>query len=144
MSQRLRLIVALTVLILAATTAVGLAAKPEKGKTYTGDTAHEQLSVTVKVSSNGKTATVNIPDAPLYCQGGGGPVQQVTKPAKISSGGSFSGTIGYQFEGKIAYKVTFKGKFATKTVVSGSVRSEYKSASCNGSTAFTAEVLPAG
>ena len=81
---------------------------------------------------------MNLPIAPLYCQGGGGPVKQSTKPATVSSKGSFAGTIDYIFEGKVAYKVTFSGYFATRKVASGKIHSEYKIKSCNGTTTFTA------
>jgi hypothetical protein len=124
-----------------ATAASAWAAKPLAGKVYTGDTAHQQLPVKLTVSRNGQTVKLTIPYAPLYCQGGGGPVKTVETPAAISRKGTFVGTIKYLYNGKVAYKVTFNGYFATRTVATGKVRSEYKSKECSGSTAFTAEVL---
>ncbi len=140
MSKHLRCAAAMVVIALVPA-AAALAAKPKDGKVYTGDTAHEQLPVKVTVAQNGKTVKLSIPDAPLYCQGGGGPVTQSTKPAPVSSTGHFSGTIKYVFRGKVAYKVTFKGYFATSKVATGTVRSEYITKSCDGSTAWTAEIL---
>lgn len=140
MSKQLRLAACLAA-VATVPAAAALAAKPLAGKVFTGDTARDQLPVKLTVSGNGKTVKMSLPDAPLYCQGGGGPVKQSTKPAAISSKGSFAGTIDYIFEGKVAYKVSFSGYFATRTVATGKVRSEYEAKSCDGTTAFTAEVL---
>jgi hypothetical protein len=79
-----------------------------------------------------------VPFAPLYCEGGGGPVKQVTKPATISREGSFKGTVGYVFNGKTAYKVSFSGRFVKPNKATGTLRSEYSAKSCNGSTTFSA------
>jgi hypothetical protein len=134
------LIGALALVAVLALAAAALAAHPKKGRIFAGLTAHEKVSVILTVSKNGRTVTVSVPDAPLYCQGGGPPTKQVTKPAVISNGGSFSGSIAYQLQGKTAYKVSFGGKFTKPTVAIGNVRSEYQHApQCSGSTSFTAK-----
>ncbi len=140
MSRNLRAAACAAAAILA-TAASAWAAKPLAGKVYTGDTARDQLPVKLTVSRNGRTVKMTLPFAPLYCQGGGGPVKTQTAPAPISSKGAFAGTIDYIFDGKVAYRVTYSGYFATKTVATGKVRSIYTSKQCSGTTAFTAEVL---
>lgn len=142
-STRLRTaIAALAALSVLAFAVAALAAQPIKGSTYAGTTAHAKVSVELIVSKNGKTLKASVPAAPLYCQGGGPPVTQVTKPAKISAKGSFSGNIGYVYRGKVAYKLHFSGRFVKRKLATGTVRSEYVAKQCNGSTSFTA--VPAG
>ncbi|MGO9489202.1 MAG: hypothetical protein ACLQBB_09285 [Solirubrobacteraceae bacterium] len=140
--SKLRLAVCLALILVATSAAAALAAHPLSGRVYAGLTNHEKLTVTLTVSKNGRTVKVNVPYLPLYCQGGGGPVMQVSKPATVSSGGSFKGSITYVFEGKDAYRGSFKGSFVTKNLVKGTLRSEYKGGECDGSTTFTAK--PAG
>jgi len=126
---------------LAATPAVALAAAAIKGATYTGSTVRDKAPITLKVSKSGKSVTVNAPVAPLYCEGGGGPERQITRAAGISQGGSFSGSIGYEFvlTHKLTARLFFKGKFSGHAV-KGTARSEFVLAkSCDGSTTFTAK-----
>jgi hypothetical protein len=129
---------------------VAFAAGPKKGATYTGALAQGDELVTLKVAPNGKAVSFSAAYPPLYCQGGGGPTRQVTKPAQIANNGSFSGSIAYEFTitHKITSKLLFKGKFVNKKVVTGTARSEFgvgetpqqrkALADCDGSTAFTA------
>jgi len=139
----------LVALVALATTAVALAAGPKKGATYSGTTAHGKEPIKLKVSKNGKSVTVSIASAPLYCQGGGGPERQSTEPAPIAKDGSFSGSINYEFvpTHKKTTKLYFTGKFSGKTV-KGSARSLFGLSSlqetknlhqCNGSTTFSAK-----
>jgi hypothetical protein len=121
-----------------ASAAVALAASPVKGASYTGATLRGQRPITLKVSRNGKTVTANLVSPPLYCQGGGPPETQITKPASIQANGSFSGSIIYQYQHKTSFKARFSGKFSGRKVT-GTVRSEYTSSSCSGSTSFSAK-----
>jgi hypothetical protein len=141
----MRIKLATTVLIvavaLAATsTGLALAARPFKSRAYAGTTAKEKLSVLFTVSANGKTVHASIPVVPLYCQGGGPPETQVTKPATIHPDGSFSGSIVYKFQGKTSFKATFSGKFVKRGKIRGKVRSEFspQAKGCSGTTTFTA------
>jgi hypothetical protein len=139
---------ALVALLLSA--AVALAASPKKGGAYVGTLARGSETITLSVAKSGKLVAMKAAYPPLYCQGGGGPTKQISKPAQIAGNGSFSGSIGYEFTitHKITSRLYFKGKFISKKVVTGSARSEFgvgatpqarKSlADCNGTTAFTA------
>jgi hypothetical protein len=130
--------VPLVIVFALALAGLAVAAQPLKGKTYKGVTAHGKLPVTLTVAANGKTVKASIPFAPLYCEGGGGPVKQATKSAAISRDGSFKGSVGYLFGGKTAYKVSFSGRFVKRKLATGTVRSEYSTKSCSGSTTFSA------
>ncbi len=138
----------LAVLVPAVAAAAALAAGPKKGATYSGTIVQGKTSITLKVSANGKSVTVGVPSAPLYCQGGGGPERQITKPATIAKDGSFKGTITYEFipNHTKPTKLYFSGKFSGKSV-KGHARSEFglisaearKSlAECDGSASFSA------
>jgi hypothetical protein len=141
------LVLAVLALVVAATAA--LAAGPKKGATYSGTIVQGKTTITLKVSASGKAVTVSVPSAPLYCQGGGGPERQITKPAAIAKDGSFKGTITYEFTPthKNTTKLYFSGKFSGKSV-KGSARSEFglispeahkNLAQCNGSASFSAK-----
>ncbi|HEY1833674.1 MAG TPA: hypothetical protein VGG08_04495 [Solirubrobacteraceae bacterium] len=141
----MRLKLATTILIATialATTgaAVTLAAHPFKSRAYAGHTAKEKLAVLFSVSKNGKTVKANIPVIPLYCQGGGPPETQVTKPATIHGDGSFSGIIAYKFEGKTSFRAEFTGKFVKRGLIKGTLASEFSplAKGCSGMTTFTA------
>jgi hypothetical protein len=139
----------LTVLVALVCAAVATAAGPKKGATYSGTIAQGHTAITLKVSANGKSVTANVPAAPLYCQGGGGPERLITKPAAIGKDGSFKGTITYEFtpSHKDTTKLYFSGKFSGKSVT-GRARSEFgllspearkNLAQCNGSASFSAK-----
>jgi hypothetical protein len=139
----------LTVLALPVIAAVAMAAGPKKGATYSGTIVQGKTTIKLKVAPNGKAVTVSVPSAPLYCQGGGGPERQITKPAAIGKDGSFKGTITYEFTPthKNTTKLYFSGKFSGKSV-KGSARSEFglispeahkNLAQCNGSASFSAK-----
>jgi len=118
---------------------LALAAQPLKGRTYAGLTAHGKLPVVLSVSKTGTQVTMTVPSLPLYCEGGGGPVQAVTKPATVHANGGFSGTIIYRSHGKTAYKATFSGRFTSAKLIRGSLRSEFSAKRCSGTTTFTAK-----
>jgi hypothetical protein len=136
-------------LVLVATAAVAPADSvktgPSKGATYAG-IVHDE-TITVKVSKNGKRATVSLPSAPGFCQGGSGPEKQSSKPAAISKGGAFTAKIGYSAVGghtKFA-TVTVKGSFLTfgssAPVLQGTVKSAFSAAGakeCDGQESFQA------
>jgi hypothetical protein len=140
-------VLAVLALVVAATAA--LAAGPKKGATYSGTTVQGKTTITLKVSASGKFVTVSVPSAPLYCQGGGGPERQITKPAAIAKDGSFKGAITYEFipNHSKPTKLYFSGKFSGKSVT-GHARSEFGLISleahknllqCDGSTSFSAK-----
>lgn len=142
-------VLGLTVLALLVSAAVAMAAGPKKGATYSGTIVQGKTTITLKVSANGKSVTASVPSAPLYCQGGGGPERQITKPAAIGKDGSFKGTIVYEFTPthKNTTKLYFSGKFSGKSVT-GHARSEFglispeahkNLAQCNGSASFSAK-----
>jgi len=139
----------LTVLALLVSAAVATAAGPKKGATYSGTIVQGKTTITLKVSANGKSVTANVPSAPVYCQGGGGPERQISKPAAIGKDGSFKGTITYEFtpSHKDTTKLYVSGKFSGKSVT-GHARSEFglispearkNLAQCNGSASFSAK-----
>lgn len=139
-----RAVVPIAALVAIAVTPLALAAQPLKGRTYAGLTAHGSLPVILAVAKSGKAVTVTVPNLPLYCEGGGGPVHASTKPATVHSDGSFSGTILYKFNGRTAYKARFSGRFAKAKLIRGTIRSEYSAKSCSGTTSFTAKPAKGG
>jgi hypothetical protein len=143
--SRALLIAGLALLVLAAVALAGV----KKGATYAGTIVHGNEPISLKVSANGKSVKVSVLTAPLYCQGGGGPTQQLTKPAAIAKNGSFKGSITYEIAAtrQKVTKLYFSGKFSGKNV-KGSVRSEFGLLSpeahksllqCNGSTSYSAK-----
>jgi hypothetical protein len=149
MSTQLRRVVSLTALVVLFAATAAFAAGAKKGATYAGTTVQNKEPIALKVSRNGKAVTVSVQSAPLYCEGGGGPTRQITKPATIAKDGSFKGTITYEFtptHQKVT-KLYFSGKFSGKSV-KGSARSEYGLVSpeahanlkqCDGSTSYSAK-----
>jgi hypothetical protein len=141
MTKQLRRALPLVPAIAIATSAVALAAGPLKGHTYRGTTAHGRAAISLKVSGNGRSVSVSIPNPPGYSFGCAGPATQRTRPASISGGGSFAGTINYEFAllRKTVVKVFFSGRFSGHSV-RGTVRSQYVfSRPCSGSTSFSAK-----
>jgi hypothetical protein len=130
-----------TAILLLALTSVALAG-PVKGATYTGTTSHGNAAISLKVSKSGKSVTVNAPFAAIYCEGGGAGTRQITRAATISPGGSFKGSITYEFvpTHRITAHLRFAGKFSGHAV-KGTARSEFPLAKqCDGSTRFSAKV----
>ena len=141
MVKQLPRVIVLASAVLLASAAAALGA-PLKGATYAGATVRSKASITLKVSKNGKTVTLNAPYAPLYCEGGGGGgIRRVTRPAAVSNSGSFSGSIAFEstLTHQVFARLFLSGKFSGHTV-SGTARSEYpKAKQCGGSTSFTAK-----
>jgi hypothetical protein len=141
MSRQLCRVLAVAVAVTALlATAIASAAGPVKGAKYTGTTVRDGQPISLKVSSSGKSVSVSVAFAPLYCEGGGTGTVQISKPAAISHNGSFKDTIAYEFtpEHKITSKLYVSGKFSGGKV-KGSARSEFPLAKqCDGSTTFSA------
>ena len=140
MTKQLRRALPVVPAIVLATSAAALAAGPVRGHTYRGTTAHGREAISLKVSGNGRAVSVSVPTPPGYSTGCGGPAVQRTKAASIGGGGSFKGTISYEFAllRKIVVKVSFSGRFSGRSV-RGIVRSQYVfSRACSGSTSFSA------
>ena len=149
MSTQLRRVVSLAAAALLLSATLALAAGPKKGASYTGTTVQNKEPITLKVSHNGKSVTVSILSAPLYCEGGGAGERQITKPATIAKDGSFKATITYEFTPthQKTTKLFLSGKFSGKKV-KGSARSEFglvsaeahsKLKQCDGTTSFSAK-----
>jgi hypothetical protein len=150
MRRQLRFVLPLAAIAASATAAVALATtvklKPVKGATYSG-VVHDE-TITVEVAGNGKTAKVNLPGAPGFCQGGSGPEKQSSRASAISKGSlttkiSYSSAIGSDH--KPFATVTVKGyfyEFAGSTpVFDGTVKSSFVAAgskSCDGQESFEA------
>ena len=161
MTRRLRRILTIAVSLVLSLAVVAFAAGPEAGKTYTGKTLTygtnsegrfefvegKAFPVTLTVSASGKSVTASFPGvregstrrALLYCSVGVAMKSQVTKPAKISKGGSFTATIHDKLseEPGVPLKQVISGTF-DGSKVSGTVRTE-ESAGCSGSTTFSAK-----
>jgi hypothetical protein len=114
-----------------------LAAKPVKGATYRGTISRGSLPITLKVSGNGRSVKVNVPNPPLFCQGGGGGTTQSTKAATITNGGTFTAKISYAFKGKVVFSAKVTGKFGAARSENGKITATYKSASCSGTSSYS-------
>lgn len=149
MTSSVRRVAILAVAGLLACATAAFAAGAKKGATYSGETVQGKEPITLKVSRNGKSVTVGVLFAPLYCEGGGAGERQISQPATIAKDGSFKSTIVYEFAPTHAKtsKLYVSGKFSGKQV-KGSARSEFGLVSaqarkelskCNGSTSFSAK-----
>jgi hypothetical protein len=140
MTKQLRRVLIFTPVVVMASAAVALAASPVRGGTYRGTTAHGRDAISLKVAGNGRSVKVSVPTPPGYSSGCGGPAQPSTRSARISRGGSFSGSISYEFAlfHKTVVKVFFSGRFSGRSV-KGTIRAQYVySKACSGSTSFSA------
>jgi hypothetical protein len=149
MTWKLRGALALAAVLAIAVAATALAAsvklKPVKGATYAG-TIHGE-TITVKVASNGRTATVKLRGIVAYCQGGSGPEKQATKPATISKSGSITAKIAYSSATGSDHTpfgtVTVQGHFyifsGSKPVFDGTAKTVFtKAKECDGQASFEA------
>lgn len=144
--RTLALAVAAATLPASAALAVSVRLTPVKGATYTG-TVHDE-TISVKVARNGKSATLSLPAAPGFCQGGAAPEAHSAKPATISKDGALTGSITFMSGGIHPQKlatVAVKGHFltvgSTKPVFDGTVKSTFALAgttSCDGQESFQA------
>jgi hypothetical protein len=138
--RRLAALAACSLIIAAMLAAVALAAGPVKNAVYVGTLKGELI--TLKVSKSGKSVKIEDPFPPAYCQGGSAGVRQISNPAAISSSGSFSDTIAYEFvpTKKKTSTLTFTGKFSGRTV-SGKAHSHFLLAmGCDGTSSFSATI----
>lgn len=146
-------VITLSLMLLLAGTA--LAAGALHGKTYKGSAASTGVSalghrkpfagntaIALSVASNGKTVKVSFPSnyVILYCNTTEHLHSQSTKPAKISSSGSFTAKVGERFRaptpGEPAVTQVVTGHFSGGTV-RGTIHTE--AAECGGVTSFTAK-----
>jgi hypothetical protein len=147
----MKLLAALSAVVLLATASVALAARPVKGATYRGTiqwsrNAIDKFPIAFKVSRNGRDVTgFRLADSfPVYCQGGGFPA--------IGSGGS--GKVGKQgtFTAKLPLKdtttqkpegfIVVTGRFVAGDGVSGKVRTDLPGnigKACDGTSPFGAK-----
>ncbi len=110
---------------------------PVKGATYRGEVHH--TLVTIKVASNGKTATATMPSIPGYCEGGSGPETPHPTPGSITHG-ALKATITFTSRGSSKPFATalIKGTFLGRSF-DGSEKSTFKASSaCNGQESFLA------
>ncbi len=130
---------AVMVLVAAAT---GFAAAPVKGGRYSGAlTVSTSVTVTFKVSKNGKKASgFKLGTIPNKCGSGGGVPKQSSAPAAISKG-KFTGAIRFKTTaGKVFATTTITGKFLKHMRESGNLTTKFKDAAskmCNGTFAYT-------
>jgi hypothetical protein len=148
MTKQLRVVFLLAAIGLIAPATAALAGSvkigPVKGATYSG-LIKEFDKLTVKVAANGKSATVSLPTAPAYCDGGSGPEIQHAHAAKIKAGG-LTAKITYTGAGssKPFATVTVKGNFYTFSgeppVFQGTAKTTFsKSPECSGQESFQAD-----
>ncbi len=134
-------------------TAAALASGPLKGKTYEGAVAskgtserhhliplHAGGNIVLKVAGNGRSVTVRFTSsyAVLYCNTTKALKVQTTKPARISSSGSFKASINERFEpgpGLPPIVQVVSGHFSGKSV-SGTINTQ--ATPCGGVTSFSA------
>ncbi len=135
-----RVCAAVSVLALAASAAPAAAAGPVKGAKYAGLTARGSDTVTLKVARTGRSVSVSIPAAPVFCERPAVVQIQKSTPARITKKGAFKGSITYEglFTTGATAKVYFQGRFNGKRAT-GTVRSEFLQVTgCDGSTGFAA------
>jgi hypothetical protein len=136
-----RLCAAAAVLAVTASGTVAEAAAPVKGARYAGLTAHGKGLMTLKVARSGRSVSVSIPAAPVFCARPAIVQIQKSTPARITRKGTFKGSISYEglFTSGLTVKVYYQGRFNGKRVT-GTVRSEFLQVTgCNGSTSFSAK-----
>jgi len=141
MRNCLKLSVPVAAVILLVLATAAFAGRPVKGATYTARTARGG-EFSLKVASNGKRVTVDESLPPLYCQGGAGGIEELSKPLAISKGGSFKATISYRaIHGRVVAKLTINGTFVGSDVT-GKMSSKWLlSKGCNGTTTYSAATV---
>ena len=130
-----------TVLALAAGGTAAEAAGPVKGARYTGLAAHGKGAMTLKVARTGRSVSVSIPAAPVFCDRPAIVQIQKSTPARVTKKGAFTGSISYEglFTSGLTAKVYYQGRFNGKRAT-GTLRSEFLQVTgCNGSTSFSAK-----
>ena len=128
-----------------ATAGVAMAANQVKGAKYSGKiNANGGLAISFKVTTNGKDVVkMKVPQPPLFCQGGGPPpAQNPSKPAPISSAGTFKTTLHYvSSTGTVIATLKVTGAFHAHHKESGKATVTWGSASCNGSAPYSTKVV---
>jgi hypothetical protein len=130
----------LAAVLLFATVAPALAAKPVKGATYNGTVKQGSIPLLFKVSKSGKKVTkIKMSTLPLFCQGGGGPSVIKFNTARIKRKGTFSTTGTESTGGTVFAQARISGKFTAHGGAKGSLKVTYlKASSCSGKTTYTA------
>jgi hypothetical protein len=108
-----------------------------KGAKYSGKVRNSAVAITVAAS--GSSASVSIPLAPSYCQGGAGSQVQHTQSAPISKSGAFSAKITYTVRGskRVFATVTVKGTFIGRLFAGKATSSFTPAKRCSGQSSFT-------
>jgi hypothetical protein len=153
MTNRAHHTVAITLALTLAGSAGALAAGPLKGKTYEGrapssgvnserhqQRTHATGNIILRVAGSGTSVTVRFSSSSpiLYCITQQQVHRQSTKPASISSGGTFKAAIGERFAagpGPPAIVQVVTGRFSGRTV-RGTIHTQ--AGECSGVTTFSA------
>lgn len=133
-------LVVMASLTIAGSALAAVAAKPEKGKTYSGTVERSGTSISFRVSKTGKSVNhFNIQAAPfIFCQGGGVNPPK-SRSARVSSNGTFKVKLPLKsVNGKPAGHMSLTGKFAKDGNEAGKVTVVIKHlGSCDGSSAYS-------
>ena len=151
MTKQARRISAVTLAVVAATSAGALAAGASSGRTYEGAApsmglsqghhvpTHATGNIVLRVARNGKSVSVRFSGAPvLYCTTQQQIHVQTTKAATISRSGTFKASIGERFAagpGPPAIVQVVSGQFSGSSV-RGSI--DTHAAECGGVASFSA------
>ncbi len=124
-------------------TGVALAASQVKDASYKGEVAQKLVTVSFRVSSNGKQVTaLSISNTPIYCQGGGRPIPVRFANAPISARGIFTSTGRYviaegPLKGQLGTKLKITGKFLKGGREQGVLTTTWvKTPSCSGKSSY--------
>ena len=136
------LAVALASLTTAGSAVAALAAKPAKGKTYSGKIERYGTPISFTVSRTGKSvSSFKVKYAPfIFCQGGG--VTMKSRSARVSGDGTFTDELPlYTVGGTPDGHMTVTGTFAKGGKEAGKIRVELKvvlpGSSCNRSSPYS-------
>lgn len=146
--MKLRLAVTAAALAALILTASVFAAKPIKNARYAGKvnkTSNVVFTIAFHVSANGKqVGAFNVPDLPIYCQGGGFGAPG-TKSATISKQGTFTVKLPIVFAptGANQGNLIITGKFGKHGSESGKATTSFtKDTMCNGTSTYQTKVAP--
>lgn len=136
------LAVVLASLITVGSAVAALAAKPTKGKTYSGKIERYGTPISFRVSRTGKSVSnFKVKYAPfIFCQGGG--VTMKSRSARVSGNGTFTDALPlYTVGGTPDGHMTVTGTFAKGGKEAGKVTVELKvvlpGSSCNRSSPYS-------
>lgn len=110
------------------------AAKPEKGKTYSGTVKRFGTSISFRVSKTGKSVSLQDPGCPVHFLPGRGVNPPRSHSGRVSSNGTFKVNLPLEsVNGKAAGHMTVTGTFAQEAKEAGKVTVVIKHlGSCNG------------